>query len=337
MSSPMTPSSRTVEVVLSGKRVASREERLQAAMSVEVASTEAGRRVDNFLLAQCRTVPRSRVYQMLRRGEVRVNGGRVRACYRIQVGDRVRIPPLRVHGAGQLPRHAGHRLLTMHPLLYRDPSVWVADKPAGLPVHAGSGCRYGLIEMLRGLPEAGQGLQLVHRLDRPTSGCLLLARDMSALRNLHGQWRTSRVVKCYLALLAGHISSQAWRVELPLRRDRLRSGERMAEVDARGRPACTDFRTVRRFAKATLVKIRLETGRTHQIRAHARHIDHPVAGDPKYASGESNRFFSALGLRRMFLHAHSLRFQSPATGRMVHVKSPLPEALNAVLAKLPNH
>lgn len=301
-------------------------------LQLRVEPGQAGRRIDNFLLAWCRGVPRSRIYQMLRRGEVRVNGGRVRASHRIQTGDQLRLPPLYKRSDPQ-PPPGGSRLLARR-VLYADDSVLVLDKPAGLAVHSGSGCPHGLIEMLHGAAE-GAGLQLVHRLDRWTSGCLLLARDLSALRSLQARWRSDRVQKQYQALLSGRLRGRLRRIDAPLRRGARSAGERMVTVDrSAGRAAASDFQTRRRFAEATLVTVRLRTGRTHQIRVHARHIGHPVAGDPRYAAPEENRRFRALGLKRPFLHACSLRFTSPGTGRPVHVEAPLPEELCALLEKL---
>lgn len=304
----------------------------QGALQLRVAPGQAGRRIDNFLLARCRGVPRSRIYQMLRRGEVRVNGGRVRAGHRIQAGDRLRLPPMHSDPEPR-PPPGGGRLLTGC-LLYADDSLLVVNKPAGLAVHSGSGCPHGLIEMLHGVPE-GAGLHLVHRLDRWTSGCLLLARDLPALRALHEQWHSNQVQKRYQVLLSGQLRGSRRRIDAPLRRGARRGGERLVTVDrSGGRAALSDFHISRRFTGATLVTVRLRTGRTHQIRVHARHIGHPVAGDSRYAMPEENRRFRALGLKRPFLHAHSLRFTSPATGGPVHVDAPLPEELGALLKQL---
>lgn len=301
-------------------------------MYLRAEADQAGRRIDNFLLAQYRRVPKSRVYRMIRCGEVRVNGGRVRADYRIQTEDRIRLPPVRMRSARECPPSRGQQQLLAGAVLYADAAVLVVNKPAGLSVHAGSGCAHGSIEILRSLHEREPKLDLVHRLDRLTSGCLLIARGMSALCSLHRQWQTGRVEKRYRALLSGCLPRREHRIEAPLRRVRAAGG--IVAVDKAGRSAITHFRVDRCFAAATLATVTLGTGRTHQIRVHAQHMGHPVAGDPKYAPRETNKAFRSLGLKRMFLHAESLEFVSPATRHPVRVTAPLPADLQAFLEVL---
>lgn len=300
---------------------------------VSVSAEEAGQRIDNFLSRHLKGVPRSHIYRILRRGEVRVNRGRIRPHYKVQAGDTVRIPPLRLEPVRErvlsperLPAIAGR-------ILFENDRLLVLNKPAGIAVHGGSGLSYGVIEALRALHPEAPYLELVHRLDRETSGCLMIARRRSALRDLHSQLREGRVTKHYLALVWGELESTR-RVDAPLRKNQLQGGERIVRVQADGKPAATVFRPVSRHGNATLVEAVLETGRTHQIRVHAAHIGHPLAGDDKYGDAEFNRMMKAHGLRRMFLHAHMLEFTDPASGEPVNVSAPLDDELKGVLDSL---
>lgn len=300
---------------------------------VSVSAEEAGQRIDNFLSRHLKGVPRSHIYRILRRGEVRVNRGRIRPHYKVQAGDTVRIPPLRLEPVRErvlsperLPAIAGR-------ILFENDRLLVLNKPAGIAVHGGSGLSYGVIEALRALHPEAPYLELVHRLDRETSGCLMIARRRSALRDLHSQLREGRVTKHYLALVRGELESTR-RVDAPLRKNQLQGGERIVRVQADGKPAATVIRPVSRHGNATLVEAVLETGRTHQIRVHAAHIGHPLAGDDKYGDAEFNRMMKAHGLRRMFLHAHMLEFTDPASGEPVNVSAPLDDELKGVLDSL---
>ncbi len=300
---------------------------------VSVSAEEAGQRIDNFLSRYLKGVPRSHIYRILRRGEVRVNRGRIRPQYKLRTGDRVRIPPVRLEPARKrvlsperLPAIAGR-------ILFENSRLLVLDKPAGIAVHGGSGLSFGVIEALRALHPEAPYLELVHRLDRETSGCLMIARRRSALRDLHSQLREGRVTKHYLALVRGGLDS-ACRVDAPLSKNRLQGGERIVRVQADGKPAATVFRPLSRHGDATLVEAVLETGRTHQIRVHAAHIGHPLAGDDKYGDAQFNRDMKAHGLRRMFLHAHMLEFTDPASGEPVNVSAPLDAELKGVLDSL---
>lgn len=302
---------------------------------LDIGPEDAGQRIDNYLLRQLKGVPRSLIYRILRRGEVRVNRGRIKAEYRLQHGDQVRIPPVRT--AAPAPRSAagggaGERLEQR--ILYEDERLLVVDKPAGMAVHGGSGLSFGVIEALRAARPQAKFLELVHRLDRETSGCLLIAKKRSELRRLHELLRLGRVDKRYLALVSGRWQLGERRVDAPLLKNQLRSGERIVTVAAEGKPADTLFRPVELHAPASLVEVELGTGRTHQIRVHAAHVGHPLAGDEKYGAAEFNRQMRELGLKRMFLHAHSIAFDDPETGRDVHVSTPLPEELRAVLERL---
>ncbi|MDJ0740840.1 MAG: RluA family pseudouridine synthase [Gammaproteobacteria bacterium] len=290
-----------------------------------------GQRLDNFLLGRLKGVPRSWVYRVLRRGEVRVNKGRCRPSQRVHVGDVVRIPPLRSTPAGGPAAPAYLIEKIENSVIYEDDQLIALNKPAGIAVHGGSGLAFGVIETLRCARPQAPYLELAHRLDRDTSGCLLLAKKRSALVGLQELQRAGRIEKRYLALLTGRIRKGSWRVDLPLRKNTLQSGERVVRVDPQGKPAATRFRVVERFAAATLVEALLETGRTHQIRVHAAAHGNPIAGDAKYGDDDANRRFRALGLNRLFLHAQSLRFDWPGRRGGLDIEAPLPAELQTVI------
>ncbi|HQU16303.1 MAG: hypothetical protein B7Z66_09690 [Chromatiales bacterium 21-64-14] len=302
---------------------------------VVVLADDAGQRIDNFLARHMKGVPRSHVYQVLRTGQVRVNRGRIRAHYRVRTGDEVRIPPYTqsapTAAAGPEPERVAW---LAQRILHRGPDLLVIDKPSGMPVHAGSGVPYGIIESLRALYPDEPALELVHRLDRETSGCLVVARSRQALRALHDALRGGRMEKRYLALVAGQWDGGKREVSMPLRRNVLQGGERMVQVEAAGKPALSRFRPVARYADSTLMEVSIVTGRTHQIRVHGAHIGHPLAGDEKYGDPAFNRRMRALGLRRMFLHAQFVSLE-PAPGvRELSVSAPLDPELKALLETL---
>jgi len=308
------------------------EQLKQAVRFADVTADEAGQRIDNYLLRELRGVPRSYVYRVLRRGEVRVNGGRVRARYRIQAGDRIRIPPVR-----QLVRRddTGAAVPSAPlPILYEDERLLVVDKPAGLAVHGGSGISRGVIEVLRAARPDAPYLELVHRLDRDTSGCLLIAKRRSELRTLHALLREGGMSKRYLLLVRGHLQGRERRVRLPLHKNQLAGGERMVRVSDAGKVSETRFRLVGPLPGASLLEAEPVTGRTHQIRVHAAEIGHPLAGDGKYGDAAFNARMRQLGLRRLFLHAHSIGFSDPTSGREIHVTAPLADELREVLDRL---
>ncbi|MGD2112501.1 MAG: RluA family pseudouridine synthase [Gammaproteobacteria bacterium] len=300
---------------------------------VSVSADEAGQRIDNFLARHLKGVPRSHIYRILRRGEVRVNSGRIQARYKVCAGDLVRIPPVRMAApavaAGSGP---GARLAPQ--ILFENERCLVINKPAGMAVHGGSGISLGVIEALRNACPEAPYLELAHRLDRETSGCLLLARRRSFLRAFHAQQLANQVRKSYLALLAGTWKGGARTVDVPLRKNRLRGGERMVCVAADGKPAVSVFTPLTRYPDATLAEVELLTGRTHQIRVHAAHIGHPLAGDEKYGNPDYNARMREYGLRRMFLHARQLSFTDPANNRPIEVTAPLDSRLQAVLDRL---
>ena len=292
---------------------------------------QAGRRIDNYLGSQFRHVPRTRLYRMLRKGEVRVNGRRIKQDYRLQEGDDVRLPP--VFSAAQVqaapPAYLQERLQDR--VLHEDAHLLALDKPAGVVVHSGSGRSYGVIELMRLQRGAEQELELVHRLDRETSGVLLLARDYPTLRALQAAFAEGRVQKTYLAFLCGNPRRDVIEVDRPLQRNRLRSGERLSAVSADGKQAFTRFTVLQRYRDGCLVQVEIRTGRTHQIRAHAAALGHPLAGDDKYGDSRLNRLFRQQGLRRLFLHAASLELPPLAGQPARRLEAPLPEDLQDFL------
>lgn len=296
---------------------------LSNALAVEVGAESEGQRVDNFLLRACKGVPRSHIYRILRTGEVRVNSRRVSATYRLQSGDRVRIPPVRM-GVSKRPAAARPAKL---PAVYEDEALLVVDKPAGIAVHGGSGISYGVIEGLRAARPELRFLELAHRLDRDTSGLLMLAKKRSALTALHAALREGRIRKRYLVLVKGRWKGNKRHVSLPLTKFLNKAGERRVAVQAGGREAETVFRIEQSFREYTLLSAELLTGRTHQIRVHLSHLGFPIAGDDKYGDFELNRILARQGLKRMFLHAAELEFQHPLTGKPVPLTSPLPPDL----------
>ena len=299
---------------------------------IVITEEHAGRRIDNFLMRHLKGVPKSRLYQMLRKGEVRVNSCRVKQTRRLAAGETVRLPPL-FQESHDFDGSPSAFLLEQvrDSLIYEDDALIVLNKPSGIVVHSGSGRRFGVIEALRELRPEYETLELVHRLDRATSGCLLVAKDNMCLRHLHTALRSGKLTKRYIALLKGHLKKEMIEVIQPLRRNSLRSGERVVQVSDDGKHAITHFHRERLFPQASLVEVDLMTGRTHQIRVHAAHIGHPLAGDEKYGDREFNKHMKQCGLSRMFLHASSIRFNLPSSGQEVEFKAPLPVELQTFL------
>ncbi len=294
-----------------------------------------GQRLDNFLLTMLKGVPKSYVYRIVRKGEVRVNKGRTKVSYRIQEGDIIRIPPVRM-AEKDAPHRPGDRTLDAlrQSIIYEDKRLLVLNKPSGLAVHGGSGLKFGAIEAIRLMRPEEQQLELVHRLDRDTSGCLMIARRRSALRTLHELLRTNGIDKRYLALVAGHWKRDRETVDAPLAKNQLQGGERIVRVDPDGKPALTRFRVMERFADATLVEAELMTGRTHQLRVHLAHLGTPILGDEKYGNDTANRYMKKQGLKRLFLHAKSLSFEWTEEVGRLKVEAPLELALEQLLKKL---
>jgi len=302
---------------------------------VEIDAQHEGQRIDNFLTSYLKGVPKSFIYRVLRSGEVRVNKGRIKPAYRLHHGDRVRIPPLR-RGEPKAGRSPGNNLVELinHSILYEDEGVVVLNKPAGVAVHGGSGISFGVIEILRSARPQAPFLELAHRLDRDTSGCLIIAKKRSSLRHIHQLLREERLEKRYVCLVRG-----AWegggerRVSAPLRKNVLQSGERVVRVADDGKSSQTLFRPLRSWAEASLVEALPLTGRTHQIRVHAAYIQRPIAGDEKYGDSGFNHAMQEKGLRRLFLHAASVAFTT-AAGRSMTATAPLEPTLQKVLDRL---
>ena len=296
-----------------------------------------GQRIDNLLARVFKGVPRAHIYMLLRSGQVRVNSGRVAATYRLQAGDRLRLPPVRLAKKQapvetQLPQ--SQRDLE-RAILYEDEQLLAIDKPAGLAVHGGSGISHGVIESMRQLRPRQRFLELVHRLDRDTSGVLLLAKKRAALVALHSEIRNGTVRKFYQLLVSGVWHPAQEEVSLPLERHVLASGDRRVTVSPAGQPARTVFAFLRAAGDFSLLEAELLTGRTHQIRVHAAHRGHPIAGDDKYGDFGLNRMLARHGLKRMFLHAARVEVRHPATGALLRLAAPLAPELAAFLRKTP--
>ncbi len=303
---------------------------------IAISADEAGQRIDNFLRTQLKGVPKSMIYRILRKGEVRVNKKRIKPEYKLEPGDEVRIPPVRVAEREEdavSPKLAKVASLA-DAILYEDEYILVMNKPSGTAVHGGSGLSFGVIEGLRALRPDARFLELVHRLDRDTSGILLVAKKRSALRSLHEQLREKGMQKDYLALVRGQWPSHLKAVQAPLLKNILQSGERVVRVSSEGKPSETRFKVEERYEQATLVKASPITGRTHQIRVHTLHAGHPIAFDDRYGEREFDRQLAETGLNRLFLHAAALRFTHPHTGEVMRVEAPLDEKLKRCLMLL---
>ncbi|MCA6220487.1 23S rRNA pseudouridine(955/2504/2580) synthase RluC [Photorhabdus antumapuensis] len=308
----------------------------QVVQFVTIDDDEAGQRVDNFLLARLKGVPKSMIYRIVRKGEVRVNKGRIKPEYKLSEGDVVRIPPVRVAERQEIPVSAKlDKVAALDDcILYEDDHILVLNKPSGTAVHGGSGLSFGVIEGLRVLRSAAKFLELVHRLDRDTSGILLIAKKRSALRALHEQLRLKQMQKDYLALVQGQWQSHCKVVQAPLLKNILQSGERIVKVSNEGKPSETRFKVEERFANATLVKASPVTGRTHQIRVHAQYAGHPIAFDDRYGDKVFDSQLSDTGLNRLFLHASALKFTHPSTGETLRLEAPMDEQLRYCIKTL---
>lgn len=280
---------------------------------VAISAENAGQRIDNYLLSYLKGVPKSLIYRILRKGEVRVNKGRVKPVYRLKEGDEVRIPPVRIAERTE-PKKPSNQILKKieDSILFEDKRLIVLNKPSGIAVHGGSGLSFGIIEALRHLRPNDPSLELVHRLDRDTSGCLVISKKRSTLRRLHEKLRTGGMHKQYLSLLKDKWEGPSKWIDMPLVKNVMKSGERMVFADREnGKSARTEFIPYAVTEKASLMTINLDTGRTHQIRVHAAYTGHPVAGDEKYGDDSFNKWMKSMGLKRLFLHASSLSFDLP--------------------------
>ncbi|HEY8940441.1 MAG TPA: 23S rRNA pseudouridine(955/2504/2580) synthase RluC [Cellvibrio sp.] len=307
---------------------------------VVIDDDQAGQRLDNFLIARLKGVPRSKVYNVIRKGEVRVNKGRVKPEYKLMAGDSVRIPPVRTAEAGTEAK-ASHQMMALlnASILYEDDGLLVINKPPGLAVHGGSGVTLGLIETLRQMRPEARHLELVHRLDRDTSGCIMVAKKRSYLRHLQEALREKSagaggVLKVYQALVLGDWSKRCHQINAPLMKFEVAGGERIVKVHPDGKPSLTEFGILNRYQGFTLVEARPITGRTHQIRVHAQYAGHSLAGDEKYGDDAINEVLRNIGLRRLFLHASSLSFYLPDAVELTRVNAPLPPDLAVPLSKL---
>src|SRR3954468_2659507 len=293
---------------------------LPAVRWIEVAEEEAGQRIDNYLLARLKGVPKSRIYRILRSGEVRINSQRVEASRKVVAGDRIRIPPVRVAERDEAVPAPHFKL----PVLFEDDHLLAIDKPSGIAVHGGSGVAHGVIESLRSMRPEARFLELVHRLDRETSGVLLVAKRRPALVALHEAMRGRDIDKRYVVGVKGRFRNELQRVKLGLEKRVNAAGEKHVSVAADGQESETGFRRLARGERFSLLEAQLLTGRTHQIRVHLSHLKHPVLGDDKYGDFELNKALRKQGLKRMFLHAAKLALAHPATGEPLLIESPLP-------------
>lgn len=305
------------------------------AQFVTITEEEAGQRIDNYLLRVCKGVPKSHIYRILRSGEVRVNKGRIDQLYRLASGDVVRIPPVRVAEKASQAAVPGMEF----PILYEDAHLLIIDKPCGVAVHGGSGVSFGVIEQLRAARPDAKFLELVHRLDRETSGLLLLAKKRSALTSLHEQMRDGLTDKRYLTMVGGDWKNARQHIKLPLHKYTTAEGERRVCVQAGGMESHTVFSLLRRFHQFALLEAELKTGRTHQIRVHLASSGFPILGDDKYGDFALNRALLKAdatrgALKRMFLHAHQITFTHPDSGKSVTVNAPLPAECERFLVSL---
>lgn len=303
-----------------------------AVLSVEITDENCDQRLDNFLISRLKGVPKSRIYRIVRKGEVRVNKGRVDIKYRLQQGDVVRIPPVRVSGPEAevfVPQTLKQSL--ERDVLYEDDVLLVLNKPSGFAVHGGSGLDSAIIEALRQIRPQAQFLELVHRLDRDTSGCLLIAKKRSALRKLHELFRGEGIQKTYLALLAGQWARKKMVVTVPLQKNTGKGGDRSVVVSRSGKESETVFRRLKVLQQATLIEASPKTGRTHQIRVHAAWLNHPIIGDDRYGNFDINRLFKKKGFKRLFLHAYRLEFEHPVTGKHLIITAPMPAEMENLI------
>lgn len=298
----------------------------------------AGQRIDNFLMARLKGVPKSKIYNIIRKGEVRVNKGRVKPEYKLCANDEIRIPPIRVSEAEPVAKVSNQMLKVLgESIVYEDEGLLVINKPPGLAVHGGSGVSLGLIECLRQMRPEAKYLELVHRLDRDTSGCIMIAKKRSYLRHLQAALREKEaggISKVYQALVVGRWSKSCRRVDVPLLKTEVANDERIVRVHPDGKPSLTEFKILRSYDNATLVEARPITGRTHQIRVHAQYAGHSLVGDEKYGNDDINLVMRDLGFKRLFLHAAALKFLLPGASAPTLVEAPLPADLAEPLKKL---
>ncbi len=307
---------------------------------LSIDADQAGQRLDNFLIARLKGVPKSKIYNVIRKGEVRVNKGRIKPEYKLVEGDSVRVPPIRTAEAGTEAK-ASHQMMSLlaKSILFEDDGLLVINKPPGLAVHGGSGITLGLIETLRQMRPDARHLELVHRLDRDTSGCIMVAKKRSYLRHLQAALREKSagaggISKVYQALVVGDWPKRIHQVNAPLLKTEVAGGERVVRVHPEGKPSLTEFKVLRRFDGFSLIEARPITGRTHQIRVHAQYAGCCLVGDEKYGNDDINAVMREKGVKRLFLHASALSFYLPESEELTHVEAPLLPDLSIPLGKL---
>jgi len=294
-----------------------------------------GQRIDNFLMTQLKGAPKSLIYRIVRKGEVRVNKGRIKPDYKLKNGDLVRVPPVKLPAPNAPPAVGkGLEKQLREAILYESVGLLIINKPHGLAVHGGSGINLGLIESLRQLYPNERSLELVHRLDRDTSGCIMVAKKRSTLRAIHTQLREGGIDKVYQALVIGGWPRSCQKVDAPLMKNVVQSGERMVRVAQEGKRSITRYRVLQNLGPFTLIEAKPITGRTHQIRVHCQHMGHPIVGDPKYGLDDVNLIQRQLGLNRLFLHAAQLRLVDPSTDKKIDVRAPLDQWLQSAVERL---
>ena len=294
---------------------------------IEISADWAGQRLDNFLIRECKGVPKSHIYKAIRSGQVRINKGRTKNEYRLEMGDVVRIPPMRMPDPQAKPIAPPAQF----PVIFEDEYLLVIDKPEGVAVHGGSGVSFGVIEQLRTARPESKFLELGHRLDRDTSGLLIIAKRRNALVAIHDMFREGKIDKFYQALVEGDWVNERQHIKDPLLRWMTASGERRVRVDREGKASHTIVSLLQRFGRYSLLEAELKTGRTHQIRVHLAHAGFAIVGDDKYGSDEVRAHFSHLGFKRMFLHAARLRLPHPITGELLALSAPLPTACTKII------
>ena len=298
---------------------------------VTVDDFSVGQRLDNYLIKLLKGVPKSRIYRIIRKGEVRVNKGRKKADYKLQAEDLIRIPPIRTSTEKEIKPSQSLLKLLENAVLYEDKGMLIINKIHGMSVHAGNGISVGIIEALKS--QYKEPIELVHRLDRATSGCLILAKKRSVLKSLHSQLVNHQLEKRYTALVKDTWSKKKHTIDAPIYQN-----SRYSVIDSKGKDSLSHFHPIKNFElgdfNASLVEVSIETGRTHQIRVHAKFAGHPVAQDDKYGDGDFDQFMKKKGLNRLFLHAKTLTFTNPLTNEIQKVNAPLPDDLETFLKKL---
>jgi len=309
---------------------------LQEVQIIIIDEDRAGQRIDNFLFSRLNRVPKSHVYRLIRTGQVRVNGKRIKAKYHLLADDKVRIPPIRLKVDDKKVDLDERTTKTLEEaILFEDDDLLIINKPEGMAVHGGSNINKGLIDSLKTLRPTVKSLELAHRLDKPTSGCLILTKKISVLRKIHQQMRDHSIKKCYHVLVDGRWPKSLNKIDVPLKKNTLRSGERIVRVDNSGKMALTTFNVIATYQDATFIEARLKTGRTHQIRVHCQYAKHPVIGDHKYMNSEGQKKFKTqYAINRLGLHAYSLEFIHPNTNELLSVTAPYPASFQSALNNL---